>query len=87
MLVHPDNSLRLHANAKREFGMVIIGNLPMLQAPKARIACHTADAAILVTGVGHMTRDVAVAANLRFAEDRTQVLGFRGSTFIDGISN
>jgi polysaccharide biosynthesis transport protein len=55
--------------------MVIIDTPPMLQMPDARIAGRIADAVILVTRAGHTTRDVAVAANQHFAEDRTRVLG------------
>ena len=65
----------LLAKFKREFDMVIIDTPPMLQMPDARVLGRLADAVILVTRAGHTTRDAAMAANQRFAEDRTRVLG------------
>ena len=55
--------------------MVIIDTPPMLQMPDARVLGRLADAVILVTRAGQTTRDAAMAASQRFAEDRTRVLG------------
>jgi Mrp family chromosome partitioning ATPase len=55
--------------------MVIIETPPMLRMPDARVVGRIADAVILVTRAGHTTREATLAANHRFAEDRTRVLG------------
>jgi succinoglycan biosynthesis transport protein ExoP len=65
----------LLSKLEKEFDMVIIDTPPMLQMPDARVLGRLADAVILVTRAGHTTRDAAMAANQRFAEDRTRVLG------------
>jgi polysaccharide biosynthesis transport protein len=65
----------LLATLKTEFDMVIIDTPPMLQMPDARVFGRLADAVILVTRAGQTTRDAAMAAKQRFAEDRTRVLG------------
>jgi receptor protein-tyrosine kinase len=69
------NLTELLAMFKREFDWVIIDTPPMLQMPDARVLGRLADAVILVTRAGRTTRDAAIAANQRFAEDRTRVLG------------
>jgi Mrp family chromosome partitioning ATPase len=43
--------------------------------PDARVVGSLADALILVTRANHTTRDAALAARQRFAEDQTRVLG------------
>jgi receptor protein-tyrosine kinase len=65
----------LLATFKREFDMVIIDTPPMLQMPDARVLGRAADAVVLVTRAGQTTRDAAMAANQRFAEDGTRILG------------
>ena len=55
--------------------MVIIDTPPMQEMPDARVLGRLADGVILVTRAGHTTRDAAIAANERFCEDRTRVLG------------
>jgi receptor protein-tyrosine kinase len=74
-LLYSENLPLLLAKFKRDFDMVIIDTPPMLQMPDARIVGRRADAVILVTRAGHTTRDLALAANQRFAEDKTRVLG------------
>ena len=74
-LLYSENLSPMLAKFKSEFDMVIIDTPPMLQMPDARVLGRLADAVILVTRAGHTTRDVAVAANQRFAEDKTRVLG------------
>lgn len=63
------------ATFKTGFDMVIIDTPPMLQMPGARVLGRLADGVILVTRAGQTTRDAAMAANQRFAEDRIRVLG------------
>jgi polysaccharide biosynthesis transport protein len=48
---------------------------PMLQMPDARILARHADAAVLVVRSRRTTRDAALMARQRFAEDGTTVLG------------
>ena len=76
------------AKFKREFDMVIIDTPPMLQMPDARIVGRIADTVILVTRAGHTTRDVAVAAKQRFAEDRATNVSQHGSIiFTENTTN
>lgn len=60
---------------KREFDMVLIDTPPMLQMPDARVVGRMADAVLLVTRVGVTTRDAALAANQRLADDRIRIIG------------
>jgi len=60
---------------KAEFDTVLIDSPPMLQIPDARVLGRMADAVILVVRAGQTSRDSAVAASQRFAEDHTPVLG------------
>ena len=55
--------------------MVIIDTPPMLQMPDARVVARSADAVILVARAHQTTRDAALAARQRFAEDGTKLLG------------
>jgi Mrp family chromosome partitioning ATPase len=43
--------------------------------PDARVLGRMADAVVMVNRAGHTTRDAAVAAQHRFSEDQTRVLG------------
>ncbi len=58
-----------------EFDAVLIDTPPMLLLPDARVLGRLADAVVLVVRAGHTTRDSALAAKQRFAEDGIQVLG------------
>jgi capsular exopolysaccharide synthesis family protein len=60
---------------KREFDMVLVDTPPMLTMTDARVAGRCADAVIVVTRAGRTTREAALAAHQRFAEDRIPVLG------------
>jgi capsular exopolysaccharide synthesis family protein len=60
---------------RREFDTVLIDTPPMLQIADARVLGQFADAAILVLRAGQTTRDAALAAKDRFAEDRIPLLG------------
>jgi capsular exopolysaccharide synthesis family protein len=74
-LLYSDKVPALMERLRQEFDMVIIDSPPMLDVPDARILGRMADAVILVTRVGHTTRDAAIAASQRFADDRIRVLG------------
>jgi capsular exopolysaccharide synthesis family protein len=60
---------------RREFDTVLIDTPPMLQIADARVLGQLADAAILVLRAGQTTRDAALAAKDRFAEDGIPLLG------------
>jgi capsular exopolysaccharide synthesis family protein len=60
---------------RKQFDTVIIDTPPMLQMTDARVVGRLADAVILVTRAGKTTREAAMAAYQRFAEDKTRVLG------------
>jgi capsular exopolysaccharide synthesis family protein len=60
---------------KQDFDMVLIDTPPMLQMPDARVLGRMAGAVILVLRAGSTTRDAALAARQRFAEDKTNLLG------------
>ena len=55
--------------------MVILDTPPMLQMPDARVIGRIADGVLLVFRAGQTTRDAAIAAGQRFAEDETRVVG------------
>ncbi len=60
---------------RREFDTVLIDTPPMLQISDARVLGRLADAVILVVRASRTTRDSALAASQRFAEDGTPMLG------------
>jgi capsular exopolysaccharide synthesis family protein len=60
---------------KKEFDMVLIDTPPMLQMPDARVVGRQADAVVMVVRAGQTTRDAAIAARERLAEDGTRMLG------------
>jgi capsular exopolysaccharide synthesis family protein len=60
---------------RKEFDTVLIDTPPMLQISDARVVGRLADGVILVLKAGQTTRDMALAATQRFAEDGTPVLG------------
>jgi len=60
---------------RREFDTVLIDTPPMLQIADARVLGQFADAAILVLRAGQTSRDAALAAKERFAEDNIPLLG------------
>jgi polysaccharide biosynthesis transport protein len=74
-LLYSANLPELLARFKGDFDMVIIDTPPMQEMPDARVLGRLADGVILVTRAGQTTRDAAIAANERFCEDRTRVLG------------
>ena len=60
---------------RRDFDNVLIDSPPMGQISDARVLGRLADSVILVLRAGRTTRDAALAATQRFAEDGTPVLG------------
>ena len=74
-LLYSGNLAELVGRFKKEFDMVLIDTPPMLQLPDARVAARLADAVILVLRSGKTTRDAALAARQRFADDNVRVLG------------
>lgn len=65
----------LLAKFKRDYDTVLIDTPPMLQMTDARLIGRMADGVILVTRANQTTREAAIAAGQRFAEDRIHVLG------------
>ncbi len=74
-LLHSPRLRELIERVRRDYDEVLIDTPPMLQIPDARVVASLADAAILVFRAGQTSRDVALAAKQRFAEDGTRVLG------------
>jgi capsular exopolysaccharide synthesis family protein len=74
-LLHSPMLPELLKRFKREFDMVLIDTPPMLQMPDARVVGKQADAVVMVVRAGQTTRDAAIAARERLAEDGTRVLG------------
>lgn len=74
-LLHSPALGELVARFRREFDMVLIDTPPMLQMPDARVIGRLADAVVLVARAGHTTRDAALAARQRFADDGIPLLG------------
>jgi Mrp family chromosome partitioning ATPase len=60
---------------RSDYDVVLIDTPPMLHMPDARILARLADALVLVIRAGHTSRDAALAANQRFVQDGTRVLG------------
>lgn len=65
----------LLAKLRGDFDMILIDTPPMLEMPDARVVGRMADGVILVTRSGRTTRDAALAARHRFAEDQIRLLG------------
>jgi succinoglycan biosynthesis transport protein ExoP len=60
---------------RNEFETIIVDTPPMLQIPDARVVGRMVDRVIIVVRAGKTTRDAVMAANQKFAEDGTRVLG------------
>ena len=58
-----------------EFDAILIDTSPMIQTPDARVLARIAGGVILVIRAGHTSRDTAVAASKRFADDGTALIG------------
>jgi capsular exopolysaccharide synthesis family protein len=60
---------------RNEFDIVLIDTPAMLLLPDARVMAQLADAVVLVVRAGFTTRESALAARQRFADDGARVLG------------
>ena len=60
---------------RKQYDMVIIDTPPILAMPDARLVGRLSDAVLLVTRAGSTTREAALAACQRLAEDGTPLLG------------
>ncbi|HWR52631.1 MAG TPA: polysaccharide biosynthesis tyrosine autokinase [Bryobacteraceae bacterium] len=74
-LLYSQRLPELIATVRNDFDMVLIDTPPILQIPDARVLGRCADAVILVVRAARTTRDEALLACDRLAEDGTEVLG------------
>jgi capsular exopolysaccharide synthesis family protein len=74
-LLYGSRMRALLAYVREQFDVVLIDTPPMLQISDARVVARMADAALMVIRAGRTTRDAAIAARQRFAEDCIPVLG------------
>jgi capsular exopolysaccharide synthesis family protein len=74
-LLHSPHLATLLAELKTKYDMILIDTPPMLQIADARIVARLADGVVLVARAEQTTREALVAANQRFAEDGTPILG------------
>jgi polysaccharide biosynthesis transport protein len=74
-LLHSGRLAELFRLARTSFDTVVVDTPPMVNLADARIVARFADALILVVRSGQTTRDAALLAKSRFAEDGTPILG------------
>jgi capsular exopolysaccharide synthesis family protein len=74
-LVHSPRLTELIKLARERFDTVVIDTPPMVNISDARVVARLADAVILVLRSAFTTRDAALLATRRFAEDGIEVLG------------
>ncbi len=74
-LLHSQRLAELVQLAREQFDMVVIDTPPMVNIADARLLARLGDALILVVRSGSTTRDAALLAKTRFAEDGTPILG------------
>ena len=74
-LLYSPNMAGLLNKFKNEYDLVLVDTPPMLQMTDARIVGRLADAVVFVARAGQTTRDAAIAAQQRFAEDRIRMIG------------
>jgi polysaccharide biosynthesis transport protein len=74
-LLYSPNLAEIIKKFRHEFDMILVDTPPMLNIADARVAGRLADAVVFVARAGRTTRDAALAAHQRFAEDRTPILG------------
>lgn len=74
-LLYSEHLPELVARLRRQFDMILIDTPPMLHMPDARVLARHADAVVLVVRSRRTTKDAALIARQRFAEDGTTVLG------------
>jgi capsular exopolysaccharide synthesis family protein len=74
-LVHSDRLPELMRLVRQKFDTVITDTPPMVNISDARVVSRHADAVILVVRSGVTTRDAALLARGRFADDGIPILG------------
>ncbi len=74
-LLHSPRMTEMLGRLRHDFDNIIIDSPPMPQISDARVLGRLADGVILVIRAGHTTRDTALAAAQRLAEDGTPLLG------------
>ncbi len=74
-LLYSQNLLELMKKFRAEFDMVLIDSPPMMHIPDARILGSVADGVILVCRANRTSREAALVATERFAQDGIPVVG------------
>lgn len=74
-LLHSTRLPELLALAREKFDTVVIDTPPMVNIADARVVGRYGDALILIVRSGSTTRDAALLAKARFAEDGINILG------------
>jgi capsular exopolysaccharide synthesis family protein len=74
-LLYSQSLSLLLQNAEKRYDLVLIDTPPMLQMADARLVGALADAVVLVVRASQTDRGMLIAAQQRFHEDRTLVLG------------
>jgi succinoglycan biosynthesis transport protein ExoP len=74
-LLHSGRLEEVVALARQHFDTVVIDTPPMVNIADARVLARLGDALILVVRSGVTTRDAALLAKTRFAEDGTPITG------------
>jgi capsular exopolysaccharide synthesis family protein len=74
-LVHSARFSELITLARKKFDTIVIDTPPMVNISDARVVARHADAVILVLRSASTTRDAALLAKRRFAEDGIPILG------------
>jgi len=74
-LLYSQSLSLLLQNVEKRYDLVLIDTPPMLQMPDARLVGALADAVVLVVRASQTDRGMLIAAQQRFQEDRTLVLG------------
>lgn len=74
-LLYSKHLARLIHELKGAFDMVVFDSPPMMQIPDARLLGKITDGVVLVVRAGKTTRDAALAARTRLAEDGVNYIG------------
>jgi capsular exopolysaccharide synthesis family protein len=75
ILLYSKHVSNLIEKARVSFDMVVFDTPPMMQIPDARLLGKKTDGVVLVVRAGVTTRDAAVAARMRLAEDGVNFIG------------
>jgi polysaccharide biosynthesis transport protein len=74
-LLHSERLPELLHLARQKFDTVVVDTPPMVNIADARVIARYGDGLVLVVRSGQTTRDAALLAKSRFAEDGTAILG------------